>query len=149
MYDCPPSVIIREEMNEKEEIIRQLLSKVFDGIREKENLPDGYHHDCDRNIYYLKQILEIDPLCETAWYQLYCEYRYGKCDYQKAVEVLENVYSLDPHGKRILSELACHYTYTDKQSNKAEEFISQLLTYHANDPEVQRLVATISRFNGR
>lgn len=135
--------------SEKEEKIRQLLGKVFDGIREKENLPGGYHHDSDRNIYYLKQILEIDPLCEAGWYQLYCEYRYEKYDYQKAVEVLENVYSLAPHGKRILSELACHYTYVDKQCDKAKEFISQLLTYHANDPDVQRLVATISKYNGK
>lgn len=141
--------MVLEKLNmdnrEKEEKIQQLLSKVFEGVREKENLPEGYHHDSDRNIYYLKQILEIDPICEAGWYQLYCEYRYGKYDYQKAVEVLENVYSLDPHGKRILSELACHYTYVDKQYDKAKEFIRQLLTYHANDPVVQRLVATISK----
>ena len=135
--------------NEKEEKVKQLLNKVFEGAREQENLPGGYHHDSDRNIYYLKQILEIDPLCEAGWYQLYCEYRYGKYDYQKAVEVLENVYSLDPHGKRILSELACHYTYVDKQYDKAKEYISQLLTYHANDPMVQRLVSTISKYNGK
>ena len=134
-------------MYEKEEIIRQLLSKVFDGIREKENSPGGYHHDSDRNIYYLKQILELDPLCESAWYQLYCEYLHDKHNHQKAVEVLENVYSLNPHGKRILSELACHYTYADRQCDKAEEFISQLLTYHADDPQVQRLVDTISTYN--
>ena len=66
------------ENNEKEEKIRQLLSKVFDGIREKENSLGGYHHDSDKSIYYLKQILEIDPLCEAGWYQLYCEYLYGK-----------------------------------------------------------------------
>lgn len=57
------------ENNEKEGKIQQLLGKVFDDIREKENSPGGYHH------------------------------------------------------------------------------ISQLLTYHANDTEVQRLVATISRYN--
>ena len=132
--------------SEKEETKRQLLSKVFDGIREKENSPGGHHHDSDRNIYYLKQVLDIDPLCEMAWYQLYCEYLYGKYDHQNAVEVLENVYSLDPHGKRILSKLVCHYTYADRQSDKAKKYIDQLLTYHANDPEVQRLLATISRY---
>jgi lipopolysaccharide biosynthesis regulator YciM len=133
--------------SEKEETKRQLLSKVFDGIREQENSSGGYHHDSDRNIYYLKQVLDIDPLCEIAWYQLYCEYLHDKHNHQKAVEVLENVYSLNPHGKRILSELACHYTYADRQCDKAEEFISQLLTYHADDAQVQRLVDTISTYN--
>ena len=52
--------------SEKEETKRQLLRKVFDGICEQENSSGGYNQESVRNIYYLKQGLELETLLEIG-----------------------------------------------------------------------------------